>query len=331
MIILLIPTVTIDDFIKTLNEYGATKRPFLFLVDFEMQKPMVFAMEELSTGRILYDVNGKTNFSPPVRTLEAVDFIKFPPTFEDYKSKFDTVWSRLIYGDSYLTNLTIKTRVRTQYSLKELFYLSHAKYKVWFDDKFLVFSPETFIHIMDGNIFSYPMKGTIDAAVPGAKEKILADPKELAEHVTIVDLIRNDLSAVACDVSVTRFRFVEEIKTLQKNLLQVSSEVCGALPAGYEAHLGDILLKLLPAGSVTGAPKSKTVEIIRMAEQEPRGYYTGVVGLFDGNVLDSGVMIRFLEDDHGTIYYRSGGGITVQSAAETEYQEAIDKVYVPLD
>jgi para-aminobenzoate synthetase component 1 len=91
------------------------------------------------------------------------------------------------------------------------------------------------------------------------------------------------------------------------------------------------LVKLLPAGSISGAPKTKTVEIIRQAEQEKRGYYTGVVGYFDGKNLDCGVMIRFIEKQNGTFFYRSGGGITTQSIAEAEYQETIDKVYVPVD
>lgn len=303
----------------------------MFLVDFEMEKPLVFPLDKVAPENILYYINGRTNSGAQASASGRIDFIKFPPGLNDYKKKFDKVWSHLVYGDSYLTNLTIKTKVRTQFTLREIFSLSQAKYKLWFEDQFIVFSPETFVRIEDGRIFSYPMKGTIDAALPGAAEKILNDPKEMAEHVTIVDLIRNDLSAVSENVRVTRFRYVEEIRTLQKNLLQVSSEIQGELAHGYETRLGDIMQKLLPAGSVSGAPKCKTLEIIRMAEMEQRGYYTGVVGLFDGKVFDSGVMIRFLEYDRGTLYYRSGGGITVQSSVETEYQEAIDKVYVPFD
>jgi len=87
---------------------------------------------------------------------------------------------------------------------------------------------------------------------------------------------------------------------------------------------------LLPAGSVSGAPKPKTITIIAQAEQEKRGYYTGIFGYFDGTKLDSGVMIRFIEQADNQLYYRSGGGITTQSDAQTEYQEAIDKVYVPV-
>jgi para-aminobenzoate synthetase component 1 len=115
-----------------------------------------------------------------------------------------------------------------------------------------------------------------------------------------------------------------------KNLLQVSSEICGELDADYANHLGGILLKLLPAGSVSGAPKPKTLEIIKAVEEEVRGYYTGVFGYFNGEDLDSGVMIRFIENSQGRYFYRSGGGITTQSDVESEYQETIDKVYVPV-
>jgi len=296
-----------------------------------MEKPLAFPLDEIKPEKLLFDINGFTNCSFQSPGKKTITFTKFPLPFSDYKVKYEKVRSHLAYGDSYLANLTIKTKVSTQCSLRDIFFLSRAKYKVWFENGFLVFSPETFVRIGDGRIFAYPMKGTIDASLPGAKERILADRKETAEHVTIVDLIRNDLSTVAENVQVARFRYVDEIRTNQKDLLQVSSEIRGDLPGDYCEHLGDILLKLLPAGSVSGAPKCKTMQIIREAENEARGYYTGVVGLFDGNVLDSGVMIRFLEWDHDTLYYRSGGGITMQSIAEKEYQETIDKVYVPLN
>lgn len=323
--------MSIKEFAERLNELGAIRSPFLFFVDFEMRKPVVMALDEVDAGTILYDLNGRTNFKSPRTHGNEVPFQKFPCSLGDYRKKFDKVWAHLIYGDSYLTNLTIKTQIDTPLSLRDIFAISKAKYKLWFDDQFLVFSPETFVRIQEGRIFSFPMKGTIDADLPNAESKIINDPKEKAEHVTIVDLIRNDLSAVADDVRVARFRYVEKISTFHKDLLQVSSEISGKLPEGYARRLGDLLVKLMPAGSVSGAPKCKTIEIIREAEAEPRGYYTGIVGIFDGEVFDSGVMIRYLERSGEDLYYRSGGGITVQSVAETEYQEAIDKVYVPLD
>lgn len=322
----------IEEFTSALNEYGKQRIPFFFLVDFEMQKPLVFPLEAIDRANILYHINGRTNVGDPApHEKQDANLVKFPIAFAEYERKYNRVTSHLAYGDSYLTNLTVRTRIDTALSLKEMFFISQARYKLWYEDRFLVFSPETFVKISDGQISAFPMKGTIDASVPDARQQILNDGKEMAEHVTIVDLLRNDLSGVASNVRVTRFRYIDEIKTVDKKLLQVSSEIRGDLMPGYEKNLGDLLLSLLPAGSVSGAPKVKTLDIIREAEGEPRGYYTGIVGLFDGRSFDSGVMIRFIEKDNGSLFYRSGGGITVQSRAETEYQEAIDKVYVPLD
>jgi para-aminobenzoate synthetase component I len=323
--------MNIDEFRQRLNEWGKNKIPFLFLVDFEMQKPLSFKLSEINANHILYDCNGITNQTSSGTSLFARPLSKTPITFDEYKKKFNQVFKRLEYGDSYLTNLTVRTKLELQTSLRDLFFISRAKYKLWFKNEFLVFSPEIFVRIINGEIFSYPMKGTIDASIPDAREKILNDSKELAEHVTIVDLIRNDLSEVAQNVHVKRFRYIDEIQTSDKKLLQVSSEIVGELKKDFQAELGDLLIKLLPAGSVSGAPKVKTLEIIRDAEREQRGYYTGVFGVFDGKNFDSGVMIRFIEHQGPEYYYRSGGGITTQSIAINEYQEAIDKVYVPVD
>jgi para-aminobenzoate synthetase component I len=322
------------DFKSIVNEWANQKIPFLFLIDFELQKPMAIKLSDVNPNEILYDINGFTNAPSFVSDKSNQDFFfevdRSSLSIEEYQKKFEQIFYHLNRGDSFLTNLTIKTKIETNRSLKELFYLSQARFKLWFDDQFLVFSPEIFIRIRDQKIFSFPMKGTIDASVPNAKEKILADEKELAEHVTIVDLIRNDLSTVASAVKVTRFRYVEEVKTYQKNLLQVSSEIQGDLSGDYLSHLGNILVALLPAGSVSGAPKKKTLEIIQKAEGEERGCYTGVFGYFDGHNLDSGVMIRYIEKIDQGLFFRSGGGITTQSKMETEYQEAIDKIYAPV-
>jgi len=195
---------------------------------------------------------------------------------------------------------------------------------------FTVLSPETFVKIRDGVISSFPMKGTIDATLPNAESVILADPKEKAEHATIVDLIRNDLSLVAEQVEVKRYRYIDNLVTNKGNLLQVSSEITGRLPENYLERLGDILFSLLPAGSISGAPKPKTLEIIEQAEGYERGFYTGIWGWFDGENLDSAVMIRFIEQQGDQLVFKSGGGITSQSELKKEYEELIQKVYVPL-
>lgn len=323
--------MTLPDFIDTMNDWGQKGIPFLFIVDFEMQKPLVFRTAEIHPEKISYDINGVSNVSKNDSPVFNLKFERLPISISAFRDKYACVFRHLEYGDSYLTNLTIPTEVKTAASLAQLFQSSRAKYKLLLENQFLVFSPETFVQIREGKILSYPMKGTIDAAAPNAAERILKDEKELAEHITIVDLIRNDLSRVATHVKVSRFRYLDAILTNNKKLLQVSSEIEGKLPPDYRKRLGDILVALLPAGSVSGAPKPKTVEIIRQAEGEERGYYTGVFGLYNGQTLDSGVMIRYIERKNEKYFYRSGGGITTQSIMENEYQEAIDKVYVPLN
>jgi para-aminobenzoate synthetase component 1 len=174
------------------------------------------------------------------------------------------------------------------------------------------------------------MKGTMDANIRNAKQLILNDSKELAEHNTIVDLIRNDLSLVAHNVKVEKFRYLERIKTNQRDLWQVSSKITGQLPENYTENIGDIVIRMLPAGSICGAPKMKTVEIIKTAEQYERGYYTGIFGYFDGKNLDSCVLIRYIEKQNDNLVYKSGGGITFLSTAEKEYDEMLKKVYIPV-
>ncbi len=208
--------------------------------------------------------------------------------------------------------------------------MAKAKYKILLQDQFLCFSPEIFIQIRKGIISSFPMKGTIDASLPDAEKLLLENEKELAEHFTIVDLIRNDLSMVARQVRVKRFRYIERLTTNNKHLLQTSSEITGILPDQWKSSLGDIVFSMLPAGSVSGAPKKKTCEMIRLAEGKERGFYTGIAGIFDGNTFDSCVLIRFIEHNDGKYYYRAGGGITTQSNCESEFAELMDKIYVPV-
>ena len=171
------------------------------------------------------------------------------------------------------------------------------------------------------------MKGTIDATIKNAQQLLEDNKKEKAEHATIVDLLRNDLSAFAKKVRVEKYRYYEVIKANNKKIGQMSSEISGELPVDYRSRIGDIIYHLTPAGSISGAPKPKTLELIKEIEQEDRGFYTGIAGYFDGNNLDSCVLIRYLEKD-GT--YRCGGGVTSKSKLKVEYEELIQKMYVPI-
>lgn len=319
-----------DDARELMNRYGKAGVPFLFIVDFLQNEPMVVPAAELDVSGIKVQMPGFNGDGKTPRLDRDLEFSKRPVGYERYKQAFDIVHAHFVRGNSYLTNLTFPTPVTINLSLDEIFHFSRAKYKLLFRDRFVVFSPEIFVRIRGGVISSYPMKGTIDASLPGAEQTILADEKETAEHITIVDLIRNDIGIIAEHVEVTKFRFIDRLSTNQKDLLQVSSEICGRLPHDYRAHIGDILFAMLPAGSITGAPKKKTVEIILEAEPYDRGFYTGVFGYFDGSNLDSAVMIRFIEQTDAGLVFKSGGGLTVYSDPVSEYREYADKVYVPI-
>lgn len=320
------------DSFDRISFYAKQNIPCIFIIDFDALKPVIIPICEVNPKEILYNFNGITNQnSLKVQNTGNIILNKIPATPEKYAEAFNFIQQNQTDGNSYLANLTFPNEISIKHTLKDIFYLSRAKYKLCYLDQFVVFSPETFVKIENNKISSYPMKGTIDASIPDAESIILSDEKEMAEHLTIVDLIRNDLSMVAEDVSVKKYSYVETIFTQGKNLLQVSSEITGVLKSDYRNHLGQILKTLLPAGSVTGAPKHKTVEIIKKAENYERGYYTGICGYFDGTSLDSGVMIRFIERDNGGYVFKSGGGITVYSELLSEYQEMVDKINVPTD
>lgn len=314
---------------KILSNKAQSGEEFLFAINFDLDELIIVSPTMAEDAGIYYDFNGNTNFNYN-GNLCRKKFEAIPADFCEYKKGFDICRNALQRGDTYLINYTVKTKVETDYTQQELFDVSRAKFKFWVKNRFMFFSPERFIKISNGRIETRPMKGTINAQIDNAEDKLLADPKELYEHNTIVDLLRNDLNIVANDVVVQKFRYIDRIKTQNSELLQASSLIVGNLKPEFTNNLGELLVKLLPAGSVTGAPKEKTVDTIRRAENYNRGFYTGIFGYHNGRETDIAVAIRFVEFEDGGIYYKSGGGITVNSNSEDEYNEMINKIYVPL-
>lgn len=319
----------LKNFVSKVNKLAKAGTPFLFVIDFDLKKPAVFPLDDLPAG-LLFHTPAFPSPSDVFDNPGQFRFDSFPPDFLTYKKAFEAVQREIQMGNTYLINLTFRSRLETSMALKDIFHLSKAKYKLLYNNRFVVFSPETFVEINDHVISSCPMKGTIDASLPHAAELLLADEKETAEHNTIVDLIRNDLAMVAQEVFVEKFRYLELLNTHKGDLWQLSSRISGTLPFDFYDRLGEILLTLLPAGSITGAPKPKTVEIIRHVENYERGYYTGIFGVFDGKNLDSAVMIRYIEIEDGQLWFKSGGGITSMSNVKSEYNELIQKIYVPI-
>ena len=317
--------------VERMNSLCKNAEPFLFIVDFKGEKGLILDSNELKNSTILCAINGiELNSYTPNIDSTTPDFELAPIPFDIYTTAFDKAVARIKSGDSYLLNLTFPTKLGHNLDLHQIYSSAKAPYKMLFNNDFVFYSPETFVKIYDNTIYSFPMKGTIDATIEGAESILLSDKKERCEHNTIVDLIRNDLSTISKGVKVDRFRYVEQIKTSSSNILQTSSQISGNLEHDWRSKFGDILFSMLPAGSVSGAPKQKTLEIIAECEESERGFYCGIMGYFNGESVDSCVIIRYIErDNSGLFNYRSGGGITSQSIAKDEYDELIKKVYVP--
>ena len=314
-----------------MNRLGAQSADFVFVIDYLRKNCMVVPLAEVDVAQLCFDFPNaqRIGHRNAENTAHVVWQPKFPP-YASYERAFKCVRSNILRGNSYLVNLTAEVEVETNLTLQEIFYRSHAPYRLWMNNRFVCFSPETFVRISpNGIISSYPMKGTIDASIRNAATVLENDVKEAAEHATIVDLIRNDLSIVADGVHVERYRYLDLIETNRGRIFQTSSEVAGRLHGCWQSRLGDILFSQLPAGSITGAPKPETMRIIADAENYERGFYTGVMGCYAGGALDSAVMIRFAETSKGKLFFKAGGGITSKSDCRKEYEELKQKVYVP--
>lgn len=315
---------------QRMNELGKAGTPFLFAIDFEQEEGFVW--DDPATYPPCQIAGLDIPLAQSITALE-------PPHLDEvlvesesvYSERFARVYDALLYGDSFLTNLTICSEIKGSLSLERIYAHCSAPYKLMLPERFVCFSPESFVRIDEGGVIStYPMKGTINADLPNAAEQLCSDYKESCEHHTIVDLMRNDLNRIAERIEVKRFKYLSEIRTHKGGLLQMSSEVSGQLALWWQARLGDLFASLLPAGSISGAPKERTCEVIREAERQSRGFYTGVFGYFDGKRVDSSVLIRFVEQRGDRFYFRSGGGVTINSQMHEEYQECLAKVYLPL-
>lgn len=316
---------------EAVNDLASKCIPCLFAFDYELSEAF-FIPYPLEQRDILFEMPTVSNASGRDTTSSAIPNLQANPiSFETYRQRFDCIQRGLRRGDSFLANLTIATPITSALTLSDIFSATRAKYKLFVPNRFVCFSPEPFVEIdlQERRIETRPMKGTIDASIPNAEQKILEDPKEKAEHYTIVDLMRSDLARVATDIRVEKFRYVEEVSARERTLLQVSSCISGKIPEKSILKIGDIFRQLLPAGSICGAPKGATRKLIAEAEPSPRGFYSGVFGYFDGSHVDSAVMIRFIAQMADGLRYHSGGGITINSQPESEYREILQKIYLP--
>ena len=188
-------------------------------------------------------------------------------------------------------------------------------------------SPETLVKLTDGKMYTFPIAGTMrrgknEAEDLAIEEKLINDEKELAEHNMLVDLGRNDLGKISKFGSVK----VEALHMLQRfsHVIHITSTVSGDMQDGKDAL--DAIGATLPAGTLSGAPKIRAIEILHELEKSPRGVYGGAVGYIDfsGN-MDVCIGIRMAMNKGGKVYVRAGAGIVRDSVPESEFNETLIK------
>jgi len=188
-------------------------------------------------------------------------------------------------------------------------------------------SPEIMVRVVDGKVTVRPLAGTRRRGASEEEderlaEELLADPKERAEHVMLVDLGRNDVGRVAEYGSVE----ISDVMVIERysHVMHITSNVTGQLPPNRDAF--DALAACLPAGTVSGAPKVRAMEIIDELEPHRRGPYAGAVGYIDfaGN-MDTCIALRTIVIQDGTAYVQAGAGIVADSVPATEYEETLNK------
>ncbi len=314
----------IDKTIET-NHTTKLQQPLLYFIAFEK-------MQELSREEI-EDAFSSDDLFPESQLC--LHDLKLNTTKEDYLKSISTIKQYIESGDTYQINYTIKYLFKLQGNLAVLYQQLRRNQPVEFGallnfpkSKIVSLSPELFIKKKGMTITSKPMKGTAKRGEDKEQDdqilKFLKnDPKTLSENVMIVDLIRNDFGKV-CETGSVHVNKLFEIQTF-KTIHQMISTVKGTLKKDLSFY--EILKALFPCGSITGAPKIRTMEIINELEKEPRGIYTGAIGyLLPNNDFYFNVPIRTVSiGEKQQCEMGIGSGIIYDSNAEDEYAECLLK------
>ena len=261
--------------------------------------------------------------------------VKKSDTLEAYSRKVEQIKAYIREGHIFQTVLSQRWTIETAQDgfalYKELRELNPSPYLYYFNfGEFEVIgsSPELIVKQQDGKVFTCPIAGTRkrgrDAAEDEAlKQELLSDEKERAEHVMLVDLARNDMGKIAefGTVKVTQFMEVQNYS----HVMHIASRVEGRRKKSF--HPLDLAAAFLPAGTLSGAPKIRAMEIIDELEESRRGLYGGAAGYVDfSGDMDFAITIRTMVKKGGQVYIQAGAGIVADSVPELEYQECCNKV-----
>lgn len=281
--------------------------------------------EIINSNNLIFD-----DAAEHLNNKELIDNLTFDITQEEYSEKISRIKNYIARGDTYQINFTTKAEFKLVSSLTSLFlngiFNQSAGYSVVINNKndyILSFSPELFFKTDYDQIYSKPMKGTLrregnSIADKKLSESLQRDEKNMAENVMIVDLIRNDIGRIAetDSVKVEKLYEVEKYETLY----QLTSTITGKLK---QKKLSGIFKNLFPSGSITGAPKLRSMQIIAELEKYPRKLYTGSIGLITNNSAVFNIPIRTLSINKETRKGEVGlgSGVVWDSDPLSEYEE----------
>lgn len=288
------------------------------------------AMLELKNMKALVEREEKQPIVP-LRLLS-----DFKPLFDEkqYCAMVERAKHYIREGDIFQVVLSNRLEAAMEGSLlnayRALRTLNPSPYMFYFsgqDGEIAGASPETLVKLENGKLYTFPLAGTrprgSDAAQDLALEReLLADEKERAEHNMLVDLGRNDIGKISAIGSVQVEKYMEVER--YSHVMHIGSTVSGRIAPGRDAL--DAVDAILPAGTLSGAPKLRACEIINELENNKRGIYGGAIGYlsFTGN-LDTCIAIRLAFSKNGKVFIRSGAGIVADSVPEKEYRECIQK------
>lgn len=304
------------------------------VLGFDVEKEELFY---LGPSENLTKVTEKLSSSKVFSSVPAIDW-KEEMQPDEYKRRHEKLRSYIAAGDLYQANLTMRFTAPSPeaFELSALYVYLRQRSPAPFSACLLgdgfglaCASPERFLRLSaNGFVETRPIKGTAARHVNPktdlkTAEELQKNPKERAENLMIVDLLRNDLGQV-CKTGSVAVPELWQVESYAQAHHLVSS-VTGQLREGADAY--DLLAATLPGGSITGAPKRRAMQIIDELEEGPRGAYCGALAWigFDG-AMDSAIIIRTITQACGMLYAQAGGGITWDSLAEAEYEEAMIKI-----
>lgn len=319
---------------KRVMAYDHLKQKICIIVNMETNQVMKnYGEATAEIESIINMIKTSEDESPSEKQREPVEFT-CNVSEEEYCQIIENTKEHIYAGDIFQAVISRQFKSHYEGSLMNAYRVlrttNPSPYMVYMkidEDEIISTSPETLVKLTKGRLVTFPIagsrpRGETDAQDKQLEEELLKDEKELAEHNMLVDLGRNDLGRLSKYGSVE----VTEYMTVHKysKIMHICSQVEGDIDNQYDGL--DAIKAILPAGTLSGAPKIRACEIIEELENEPRGIYGGALGYLDftGN-LDTCIAIRMAVKRDNEVYVQAGAGIVADSVAKTEYEESANK------